>query len=285
MEGELWKDVRSIVTELGKRYHSKRKQYSDAEVVLVYLWAVLHDRPVCWACCLQNWWPWQRRRRLPSSATMSRRLRSEPIRVFLKAIEQQLRSRFPSSWCKWIDALPLPVGGSTQDRDAKYGRAASTMAKGYKLYAICDSKAGIEAWQVYGMNVNEKRVGLELVAQTDSEGYLVGDGEYHSTPLFDAAAEAGLQLVSRKPAGRGLGHRRQSVHRLRGLDLLSRPFGKALLESRGGIERFFGQWGNFGAGLKPLPHWVRTLPRVRLWMQGKIIFNAVRLVQKQQGAA
>ena len=45
MEGRLWKRVYEIVTRLGKTHTIKRKRFSDAWVVLTYLWAVLHDCP------------------------------------------------------------------------------------------------------------------------------------------------------------------------------------------------------------------------------------------------
>jgi hypothetical protein len=55
MEGELWKIVVLILCQVGRRWNNKHKQYSDAYIVEVYLWAVLHDRPICWACRAENW--------------------------------------------------------------------------------------------------------------------------------------------------------------------------------------------------------------------------------------
>ncbi len=55
MEGELWKIVMLILCQVGRRWNNKHKQYSDAYIVEVYLWAVLHDRPICWACRAENW--------------------------------------------------------------------------------------------------------------------------------------------------------------------------------------------------------------------------------------
>jgi len=55
MEGELWKQVYRIVMEVGKGYPRKYQQYSDARIAMIYLWAVLHDRPVSWACQKQSW--------------------------------------------------------------------------------------------------------------------------------------------------------------------------------------------------------------------------------------
>jgi hypothetical protein len=75
-------------------------------------------------------------------------MRTPTVCHLLQEVERFLRQCFNSSWCKRIDALPLPIGGATTDPDARYGRAAATMAKGYKLHAICDPYAGIEVWDI-----------------------------------------------------------------------------------------------------------------------------------------
>ena len=56
MEGELWKEAYRVVREEGKRQPpGGRARYSDAVIVLVLLWAALHDRPVSWACDERHW--------------------------------------------------------------------------------------------------------------------------------------------------------------------------------------------------------------------------------------
>jgi len=126
------------------------------------------------------------------------------------------------------------------------------------------------------MNVNEQKAARFLVSLLEGEGYLVGDGEYDANALYDLAAERGFQLVSPHRKGTRLGHICHSPYRLRSRQLLAGPFGDGLLHARAGIDRFFGQMGNFAGGLGPLPHWVRGLHRVRQWVHGKIIFNAAR---------
>ena len=216
---------------------------------------------------------------------MSRRLRTPSVRGLLKEVERRLQRRFRTGWCKWIDARPLPVSRVSKDRQARVGYGANGMAKGYKLYAICDASGVLEAWVVLPMNVAEKRVARHLIRRVVGVGYLVGDTQYDSSRLYDHAARHGFQLVTPRRHGHGLGHRRHSPARLRAIDLLQRPFGQALLNQRYDIDRFFAHMSNFGAGLSPLPNWVRTLHRVRLWVGAKIILNAVRLVLKHPLAA
>ena len=51
MEGELWKALYSLVQcEAKRRKRHGRVVYSDAVILMVYFWSVLHDRPRCWAC-------------------------------------------------------------------------------------------------------------------------------------------------------------------------------------------------------------------------------------------
>jgi hypothetical protein len=122
-----------------------KKQFNktrNAQVVQTYLWAVLHDRPVSWACDKKNWPIYDRRRPLPTSSTMSRRIRTVCIQQLLRTIENALTENRPDYLCRWIDAKPLPIGGSSGDRQAGCGQAAGTKARGYKLYAIADASKG-----------------------------------------------------------------------------------------------------------------------------------------------
>jgi len=282
MEGELWKRLYAMVMEIGKEIDCPNKQIHTAWIVLTFFWAVLHDRPVSWACQTQNWPAEQRWWHPPSPATMSRRLRGECEGEFFQKVEQRLREAFATGWVKWIDARPLPVGGNTKDPEARFGRGAGHNAKGYKLYMVGDAYQAVESWQVHAMNVSEKRVAVELFEPLAGPGYVVGDGEYDANGLYEAAAAHSFQLVANRRKGKGLGHRRQSPHRLRALELTSHAFGQALLRQRSDIERYFGQMSNFGGGLSPLPNWVRRLRRVRLWVQGKIILNMIRIAIKQR---
>lgn len=282
MEDELWKQVYRIVWEVCKDAGFKGRQYSDRVILLTFLWAVLHDRPISWATRPENGPSESRWQRWPSPATMSRRMRSNSFRQQFQQVEKRLQTSFPERWFNAIDARPLPIGGYSKDRDAGYGYAGTGMAKGYKLYGIWNGGGSLAVWQVHPMNLNEVTVAKKLIAQLTGEGYLVGDRMYDASPLHDLSAGRGYQLVASKHHGEGLGHRRQSPHRLRSLELTERAFGRQLLHDRYEIDRFFGQLSNFGGGLSPLPSWVRGLHRVRLWVQGKIVINGIRLALKQR---
>lgn len=287
MERELWGRVYRMVRSLGRSRRRRRVRFTDAAIVLVHLWAVLHDRPVSWACDLRNW-AGRRPRRLPSNATMSRRLRTDSVRRFLAAAEARLRRAAeddvggdvaPGGLVKVVDGKPLPVGGHSHDPDAAWGRGAGQMSKGYKLYAILGDGPAPCVWDVRPMNASEPTVAAELLPAVPGAGYLLGDAVYDVNPLYDAAAAANHQLVApRKRPGTGLGHRSHSPHRLRSIELLAGAFGRTLHRLRGEVERRFARLTNPAGGLGPLPNWVRRLDRVRRWVQGKLILHALRLL-------
>ena len=275
MESELWKRIVAAAEAVGKNIPFVRVQYSDRIIALVFLWAVLHDRPISWACRSMPGWC------RPSSSTMSRRLRTASVHKVLKRILKTLSPTDGPTWCKWIDSRPLPVGGSSEDPDARPGRAAGFLAKGYKLHLISDGGGCVVAWDVRPMNENDKTAATPLVETLDDEGYVVGDNQYDSNRLFDLAAAHGHQLVARRRAGTAFGHQRHSPHRYRSAVLLEHPFGQALLRQRYDIDRLFAQQSNFGGGLGPLPNWVRRLHRVRRWVLGKLIIQAAWRQRKQ----
>ena len=104
--------------------------FSDRRIVEVHLWAVLHDRPVSWAVQPRHWPPHRRSQKLPSDATMSRRLKRLGVLQLLEALEDLLCVGLPMLMAMNIDAMPLPVGGHGKDPDAAWGRAANGRAKG-----------------------------------------------------------------------------------------------------------------------------------------------------------
>ena len=248
--------------------------------MLTYLWSVLSDRPVSWACCPENWPKSFEGYEPPSPVTMSRRLRTASVRRLLVLPLRSLQSRWPKANVWFIDGKPIPVGGSSGDQDANAGRGAGLLAKGYKLHALIQATAQVEAMMVLPMNINEAKAAQVLLEAAcpkidQPHSYLVGDAAYDATVLYDLAAQKGLQLVARpRKALLGLGHRRESPHRLVGLEIAHSSKGRALLKERFGIDRFFGNWGNTAGGPGPLPNWVRRLHRVRLWVLTKIIILA-----------
>ena len=134
MERQLWKSILEVLRSVDKPRYNTRDTFSPQAIVKVWMWAVIHDRPVSWACRAENWPPYERKVQLPSNSTMSRRLRSQAIRYLLKQIEQRVLRTTDSNSLVWmIDGKPLVISGCSKDRQAGYGRAASSKARGSSL--------------------------------------------------------------------------------------------------------------------------------------------------------
>jgi hypothetical protein len=295
MEGELWSILyRWILEEASKRWRTKHVQFSDAWILGVYCWSVLNDRSVSWACESRNWPETQRWRELPSDSTMSDRLRTLPVLQLLEALLNRLAALQRPGLVHAVDGKPLPVGGYSKDRDARWGQAAGHKAKGYKLFDIWSNGVVPAVWRLGAMNEPEPDVAREeLVPNLSSDycGYLLGDALYDSNPLHETCASRELQLVAprRKPYS-GLGHREHHPARLRSIQLTETPapgatplpekgpapFGRELYRMRGRIERRQGNLCSFSGGLSPLPAWVRRPRRIARWVAVKLVINGLR---------
>jgi hypothetical protein len=276
MERELWLALYKVAEECDAALYWELVRFWDYEIVGVFLWAVLHDRPVSWACDPMNWPKGLWKGKLPSQSTMSRRLRTTEVQGLLSHMEGRYASLERPGFVLLIDGKPLVVGTHTKDRDAKWGRAGRGYAKGYKLHAIFGRGPLPLVWDVAPLNVSEPEVAAQLIPLLKvGGGYLLGDKIFDSNPLHDLSFSTGYQLIAqRKRPGTGLGHRRHSPSRLRSIDLLQTDFGRNLYDCRDDVERKFGWLTNHGAGLAPLPAWVRRPHRVRLWVQGKLLAHA-----------
>jgi hypothetical protein len=288
MERERWLQLYDLAVQLSHRW-SYGYRFSTACIVGVWLWAVVHDRPVSWACQAQHW-PADllQGQRLPAQSTMSRRLRSEPVLRLLQLLETRLKTLTTApeatNLVKAIDGKPLPVGGNSKDPDARWGRGAGGLAKGYKLHAIWSQSALPVTWIITPMNVSEKTVAWQLIERLDDSGYLLGDPGYDSNKLFDWSAEHGHRLLApRRKAGRFI-HGYTSAYRRLAADFLEHGGYSVFHRLRSDIERKFGNCTSFAGGLAPLPAWIRRTHRVELWVRSKLLINAARALAKLANA-
>jgi hypothetical protein len=283
MERELWPLLYHRLRALAKNFHQKYVHIPGWILVAVLLWAALHDRPISWACQPRHWSTTTLKPlRLPSPATMSRRLDRVGVGLLLRAFEQCLRDSGDPRLVAFIDGKPLLVGGCSKDKDSHFGRAAGHIGRGYKLHALWACRCVPETWEVRSLNISEKEVLRGLLGQLHYGGYLLGDGNYDASDLFDQAAKQGYQLIVPLPAGAnpGSGKHYQSPYRLRSIALMQKEFGQQVYQSRTAIERSFGNASSFGGGLQmSLPAWVRGLPRVRSWVWAKLLINGVRIMR------
>lgn len=277
MERELFTIVTRVVDALaGTRTRPPKCQFSDRDIILVLVWAVLHDRPIDWACRRKSWPFHDRTRPLPSGSTMCRRLRTDSVLDLMLRVLQELNRVSVKDGVLILDAKALPLAWHTADPDAGVGRGAGALAKGYKLHMIVDGAGNLEAFAVLPLNVGEQAGARLLIHQLAVLGnrWMLGDSNYDCNHLYDAAGDIGVQLLApqRCRNAKGLGHCYHSPHRLRALRLMKNlPLHRGVRRT---IEGCFGTLGNVIGGLNGLPNWVRRLHRVERWVTVKLIIDA-----------
>lgn len=216
---------------------------------------------------------------------MSRRLRTTEVQRLLHQMEEQMASHQQNGeWVLAVDGKPLVVGSHSKDPDAQWGHVRRGWAKGYKFHAVYGKGPAPLTWEATPLNVAEPDVAARMIpALKQGGGYILGDSSYDSNPLHDISLAVGYQLVARRKRPRaGLGHRPHSRGRLRCMDLLRGNFGQSLYGFREEIERQFAWLTNHGAGLAPLPNWVRRSHRVRLWIQAKLLIHVAYVLTQSR---
>ena len=126
MERELWKLIIAAMKRL-PRTRSRNAVYSDSEVLAVLLWAVLHDRPISWACVRRHWPPQAWRRRLPDQSTMSRRLRTDATRDQLAVVLTHVQASLPP-WVRSLHRVKLWLSAKLIINAARLARMAEVHA-------------------------------------------------------------------------------------------------------------------------------------------------------------
>lgn len=284
MELELWSETSAAISAVaGSWKRHPRDQHPTALIVRVYHWAALHDRPISWACKPGNWQRSVRPATLPDQSTMSRRARRADFMAFLERVGKRLNGKTKPGLVKMVDGKPLELPNHSTDRDATWSRGVSRTSLGYKIHAVFSGNPMPDAVAITTLNVCEKQMAARLIGRVDGCGYLLGDGHYDASWLFDVCHYHHHQLLCpRSKPGTGEGHHYVSKHRRRAIAMLEvpkriNPFGRDLYAGRTNIERDFSQLTCFGAGLGPLPSWIRRIWRVRHWVMNKLLINAARI--------
>jgi hypothetical protein len=284
MDLERWAEISAAISAVAiELKRLSRDVHATALIVRVHMWAALFDRPICWACDPRNWKPSTRPAVLPDQSTMSRRTRRKDFMQFLERVGQRLNGNAKPGLVTVVDGKPLELSNHTSDPDATWGRGVSRLSAGYKLHAIFSGNPMPDAFAITTLNVSEKEMAQRMVGRLEGCGYLLGDGHFDASWLYDYCHHHGYQLVCpRAKPGTGIGHHYVSPHRRRSIEMLEAPeginsFGTEMYCRRTDIEREFSGLTCFGGGLTILPPWVRRIWRVRNWVMAKLLINAARI--------
>lgn len=290
MERELWRWIARTL-KAAPRTRPRNAVYTDSQIAAVYLWAVLHDRPVSWACRRENWPMQAWRRELPDQSTMSRRMRRPEMRSLMRDLLERIQRTFDRGEVLIVDGKGLHIGPQSRDPDAHAGYAAGRIGKGYKLHLILDAQSqAVVAHETHPMNIAEPTTAAELMRDASSrippKSLLLGDCAFDSNPLHAAAHTRDCQLIAPRHRPRtGLSNQKHHPNRFESMRFTEGTdemvWRQTLHPIRVGIERFFGALASASGGLIALPAWVRRLHRVRLWVAAKLIVNAARIAARR----
>ena len=228
MEHQLCRSIVAVLATLSKLRKRTICDFSDEDIVKVYYWSVLHDRPTCWACDL-NIGRFGRRRRSAASlasdhvATVAQPVGAKP---FERSGTTCHRPQRPGLF--WmIDGKPLPISGCSKDRQAGYGRAANCKAKGYKIHAIVDPQGAIAAWRLAPMNKDERVMAERLLRTAPIKA--TSSATPTTIPTSCTRSVTGASNCNWSHVGvtalkHGTGHRKQTAGRLRSMRLVENPY-------------------------------------------------------------
>ena len=285
MERELWRIIVAALKCLPPT-RPRNAIFTDPQILAVYLWAAIHDRPISWACARVHWPAQAWRRKLPDQSTMSRRLRTVALCDALAVTLTRVQSSLPDGQLLFTDGKAFELSDHTSDPDAANGYGAGHMARGFRLHVVIDDQDKVHGWDVLPMNEAETvatRKIIETMPKPPKATLMIADAGYDSNTLYEAAALRGLRMIApRRKRGQGLGSRKHHPHRLAAIKLTEQRGGwmwPMLRTLRWTVERFFAGLVTSGVGANGLPTWVRRRHHVKLWIGAKLVINAARLVR------
>jgi len=304
MDREIWTNVMAAIHRASRelKYGGRTPRFPHWLIVAMYLWSVLHDRCLSWACDRDHYGALLRPRKLPSISQFTRRIKTEHCQKILGYVHEQLLVSGIASSTGYFDGKPLLVSAVSKDRQAASGHVRGGFAKGYKLHAYVNDQRRICVWAVMPLNVAEQSVAMEMcdylpAPAAADEALVMADGNYDSHLLHRKLAASSAQaplLTPLKGQGRvgEKGHhpvtlRQMGAQRRELVSLWEQTpdLVRYLLKSRNNIEGVFSVMC-VALGLSAtLPAWVRGLARVRRWVGAKIILYHARLLAQERLAA
>lgn len=91
MDRQRWILLRPLIRRAVRLAgRSRRVALGDELILTMYLWAVAHDRPMCWACDKSHYHEPFRPRRLPPVSQFCRRVKTELFPRQLQALHDLL---------------------------------------------------------------------------------------------------------------------------------------------------------------------------------------------------
>ena len=153
MEGHVWCMIEELLGAVDGR--PARCQYSNREILRVTLWAVLHDRPMSWACEAISWPETLRPARLPDDSTISRRWKGASLIEQADLLYETSLRRFAPGRDAVVDGRPLPVGGCSKDPDARAGQFEDGLGVIRKAMGMDGAEEGVGWGGRHGVSIQD----------------------------------------------------------------------------------------------------------------------------------
>lgn len=290
MDRDVWMIVMRATRSLGAGPRRRRRaEYADRLILRLYLWLCWNDLPLCRVRDRGAFGGMFRPRRRPSVSQFCKRVAEPGFAERLERVRRKLAGTAAGAALLCIDGKALPVTENTRDPDARTGHGGGRFCKGYRLHAMADDRGRIVEYRVTDMREQEKNMAFEMLAAVKKGQVVLADGNYDSARLYRTAGERGAFLLTPvkgftqdRAARRRMGPRLRACRAWRD----HRGLCRRVYALRGAIERTFANLTNFAGGLRGLPPWVRTLPRVQRFVAAKlIIYHARRLARHPSAAA
>ena len=144
MDQQQWTIVYDSIKRQARRLRRDAKlTFGDTLILAMFVWAVAHDRPMCWACTRANYNKYFRPRRLPSVSQFTRRMKSHRVQQVLQWVHEELADTNAPVALQFVDGKPMIVGVATRDPDAKRGKIMGGFARGYKVHPLMTAEGKI----------------------------------------------------------------------------------------------------------------------------------------------
>lgn len=88
---------------------ARRFEYSDRLIILMWLWAVLHDRSLSWACRRENYSSLFRPRTLPGVSQFCKRLATERFVLVRRLLHEILSAKGHADLLHILDGKALTI--------------------------------------------------------------------------------------------------------------------------------------------------------------------------------
>ncbi len=293
MDDRLWNELYRAIRRASKDFREPPRRgrprvYATDEILAVWAFAAMMDWSVTathrrlsrgllrlW---LRRRWNWPAR--LPSVATLTRRAKDGTFRRLLRQVLGRVRrrlSRAPTAHVA-MDGTPLCTGWYSRDPESTRTKHGKTWYRGYVLHSVCDETGLVWAWHVASAHVQELTVARRLVRQLvlirdRPVDLIIADSGYDSEPLHRLVhRRLGAQLLAplNFRGGPREGWQQRTPHRAAAHRWLQTAAGRALLDTRSAVERWH-SWFKGTSKVSMLPYHVRRLPRVRRWVDLKLL--------------